>query len=54
MHEGVLACNNFKEASNAIEDEEYRVVDEEKALADGVPAASAQLRAATLGSDEGC
>jgi hypothetical protein len=29
-------------------------VDEEKALAYGVPAESAQLRAATVGSDEGC
>jgi hypothetical protein len=54
VHEGVLACNHIKEASNAIEDEKYRVVDEEKALAYGVPAESAQLRAATVGSDEGC
>lgn len=51
---GVLACNNFKEASNAIEDEEHRMVDEEKAIAARVPAAGSQLRAAAMGGNARC
>lgn len=42
-HAGVLARNDVKETSNAVENEEYRVVDEEKAVASGFQAASAQL-----------
>lgn len=47
---GVFACNHFKETSNAIEDEKHRVVDEEEALAYGVQATGAQLRASAMGS----
>ena len=43
MCAGVLACNNIEETGNAIENEEYRVVDEKEAVAAGVPASSAQL-----------
>lgn len=32
---GVFACDNVEETSNAIEDEEHRVVDEEEAFAAG-------------------
>jgi hypothetical protein len=51
---GVFACNHFKEASNAIEDEEHRVVDEEEAIAYGVQATGAQLRASAMGSHAWC
>ena len=47
---GVFACDHFKETSNAIEDEKHRVMDEEEALAYGVPATGAQLRASAMGS----
>lgn len=36
VYAGVFACNNVEETSNAIEDEEFRVVDEEEAFAAGV------------------
>lgn len=49
MPTGVFACYNVEEASNAIKDEEHRVVDEEEALASGVQAASTQLRAPAVG-----
>lgn len=52
--EGVSACNNVKEASNAAEDEEPRVVDEEATAATRIPAACAKLRAAAVGSDARC
>ena len=38
MNVGFLACNNIKEASNAAEDEEHRVVDEEETPASRVQA----------------
>lgn len=38
LGEGFLACNNIKEASNAVEDEEHRVVDEEETLASRIQA----------------
>lgn len=37
-HVGVFKCNYIKETRDANEDEEYRVVDEEKAPASGFPA----------------
>ena len=43
MCTGVLACHNIEETSNAIENEEYRVVDEKEAVAAGVPTSCAQL-----------
>lgn len=43
MYAGVSARNYVKEASNAIENEECRVVDEKEALASGIQATSAQL-----------
>lgn len=43
MYAGVLARNNVEETSNAIENEEYRMVDEKEAVASGVQASSAQL-----------
>lgn len=46
---GVLACNYFKETSNAVKDEEYRVVDEEASLAPGIQAKSEELRETALG-----
>lgn len=54
MYAGVFACNHFKEASNAIEDEEHRVVDEEEAIAYGVQATGAQLRASAMGRHAWC
>lgn len=48
--EGVSTCNDVEEAGDATEDEEHRVVDEEEAPPSRVPAESAQLRAAALGS----
>lgn len=41
IHAGVLARNYVKETSNAIENEESRVVDEEEAAASRVQAAGA-------------
>lgn len=41
MYAGVSARNYVKEASNATENEECRVVDEEEALASGIQATSA-------------
>ena len=41
IYAGVSARNYVKETSNAIENEEYRVVDEEEAIAFGIQAASA-------------
>lgn len=38
LGEGFLACNHIKEASNAVEDEEHRVVDEEETLASRIQA----------------
>lgn len=49
MYAGVLARNNVEETSNAIENEEYRMVDEKEAVASGVQASSAQLWAAAMG-----
>ena len=43
MYAGVSARNYIKEASNAIENEECRVVDEKEALASGIQATSAKL-----------
>lgn len=43
MNAGVLARNNVEETSNAIKNEEYRMVDEKEAVASGVQASSAQL-----------
>lgn len=40
---GVFARNYVKETSDAIEDEEYRVVDEEETLATAVQAEGAEL-----------
>lgn len=48
---GVLTRNNLEEASNAAEDEEHRVVDEEEAPASRVPAEGPELRAAAMGGD---
>ena len=48
---GVFARNDIKEASNAIEDEEHRVVDEEETLTTRIPAAGAQLRTPEMGGD---
>lgn len=46
---GIFACNNIKETSNAIEDEEHWMVDEEATVAARVSATREELWEATLG-----
>ncbi|KAL6529750.1 hypothetical protein OROGR_015373 [Orobanche gracilis] len=48
---GVLTRDNIEETGDAIEDEEYRMVDEKTTSADVVQTESSELREAALGSD---
>lgn len=54
MYIGVFTCDNIKETSYAIENEEYRVVDEEEAPPSRVQTKSTKLRASTMGGNAWC
>lgn len=48
---GVFTCYNIEETSDEIENDEHRMVDEQKTVATWAPAACAQLRETVLGRD---